>query len=198
MRARAGVDVDVLDAAEEARLAFVGATRTLEAPVEGEIAVADVGGGSSELAVGTLDAGVRWSGSFVIGSGQLADAHLHSDPPSAPELRAARAAVAQALARLELDDPPALALAVGGSATSLHRVAGEHLDAAALAEAIRTLAAAPSREVARRLELEPERVRLLPAGIVILEAIAQRLGVGLRIGRGGLREGVILEMLAAT
>ena len=50
-------------------------------------------------------------------------------------------------------------------------------------------------EVARRFELDPERVRLLPAGIMILEAISDRLGVPLQIGNGGLREGVILDML---
>jgi exopolyphosphatase/guanosine-5'-triphosphate,3'-diphosphate pyrophosphatase len=37
-------------------------------------------------------------------------------------------------------------------------------------------------------------VRLLPAGILILDAASQRLGHPLQIGRGGLREGVVLDM----
>jgi exopolyphosphatase / guanosine-5'-triphosphate,3'-diphosphate pyrophosphatase len=37
-------------------------------------------------------------------------------------------------------------------------------------------------------------VRLLPAGILVLDAAAQRLGRPLQIGRGGLREGVLLDM----
>jgi exopolyphosphatase/guanosine-5'-triphosphate,3'-diphosphate pyrophosphatase len=37
-------------------------------------------------------------------------------------------------------------------------------------------------------------VRLLPAGILILDAAARRLGQPLQIGRGGLREGLILDM----
>ena len=45
--------------------------------------------------------------------------------------------------------------------------------------------------------MEPERVRLLPAGLAVLWALSERLGTSLRIARGGLREGVILE-LAAT
>ena len=53
-------------------------------------------------------------------------------------------------------------------------------------------------ELERRFELEPERVRLLPAGILILEAASDRLRVPLQIGRGGLREGVVLEMIAAA
>jgi exopolyphosphatase/guanosine-5'-triphosphate,3'-diphosphate pyrophosphatase len=43
----AGVEVDVLSEEEEGRLAFIGATKTLGHPVEGEVAVVDVGGGSS-------------------------------------------------------------------------------------------------------------------------------------------------------
>ena len=56
-------------------LAFVGATRALTEPATGSIAVADVGGGSSELAVGTLDGGMTWSASLRLGSGTLADAY---------------------------------------------------------------------------------------------------------------------------
>ena len=42
-------------------------------------------------------------------------------------------------------------------------------------------------------ELDPERVRVLPAGIVVLQAVSDRLGP-LQIACGGLREGVILEL----
>ena len=47
--------------------------------------------------------------------------------------------------------------------------------------------------LAGRLDLDPERVRLLPAGILVLQALSERLGP-LRIASGGLREGVILEL----
>src|SRR5918994_101677 len=79
----AGVSVDVLGDEEEGRLAFVGATKTLGHPVEGEIAVVDVGGGSSEIVVGSLSQGLGSVQSFKIGSGSLAEDHLESDPPSA-------------------------------------------------------------------------------------------------------------------
>src|SRR5919204_5300758 len=65
VRSRCGVDVEVLTDGEEARLAFVGATRSLtelgDRAHPPTIAVVDVGGGSSELAVGTLDGGMTWS-----------------------------------------------------------------------------------------------------------------------------------------
>ena len=49
--------------------------------------------------------------------------------------------------------------------------------------------------MAERFELDAERVRLLPAGILVLEAISDLLGLPLRIARGGLREGVLLELV---
>ena len=55
----AGVEVEVLSEHEEGRLAFLGATKTLGHPVEGEVAVVDVGGGSSEVVVGSVSAGLR-------------------------------------------------------------------------------------------------------------------------------------------
>lgn len=196
VRERAGVDVEVLDGDEEARLAFVGATRTLGHPVEGDVAVVDVGGGSSELAIGTVAGGVHWSASFGIGSGYLADAYLRSDPPSIDELEAVRQHAGGAFEGVEVATP-SLAVAVGGSATSLRRLVGAELEHETLERGVRVLATTPAAEVARRFELDPERVRLLPAGILILEAISDRLGCPLQIGRGGVREGVILEMIGA-
>jgi exopolyphosphatase / guanosine-5'-triphosphate,3'-diphosphate pyrophosphatase len=196
VRERSGVEVEILDGDEEARLAFVGATKTLGHPVEGEVVVADVGGGSSELAVGTVAGGVRWSASFRVGSGFLADAYLHSDPPSVDELHAVRQHATGAFEGVELT-APALAVAVGGSATSLRRLVGARLEHETLERGVRVLATMPILEVARRFELDPERVRLLPAGILILEAISDRIGLPLQIGRGGLREGVILEMIGS-
>jgi exopolyphosphatase/pppGpp-phosphohydrolase len=52
-------------------------------------------------------------------------------------------------------------------------------------------------EVASDHELDVRRVRLLPAGIAILAAIARLLGVPLQVANGGLREGVILRLAEA-
>jgi exopolyphosphatase / guanosine-5'-triphosphate,3'-diphosphate pyrophosphatase len=193
IRERAGVAVDVLDSEEEARLAFLGATRTAETPVEGRVGVVDVGGGSSEIAIGTRDGGVEWWGSYRIGSGLLADAYLHSDPPAPFELQAVRAHAAGIFEGLELPGVDC-AIAVGGSAASLPRIVGAELEPAALDRAVRVLAAEPCAVIAERWGLDPERVRLLPAGILVLNAVSRSLGRPLWIGRGGLREGVVLEL----
>ena len=101
IREHGGVEVCVLDGEEEARLAFLGATRTLGRPLPGRVAVVDVGGGSTEIAVGTLAGGVEWWASFPFGSGFLADAYLGGDPPSPRELEAVRAYAAGALAGID-------------------------------------------------------------------------------------------------
>ena len=101
-------------------------------PLPGRVAVVDVGGGSTEIAVGTLDGGVEWAASFPFGSGFLADAYLGCDPPSASQMEDVRAHAARALAGID-PGPIDVAVAVGGSAASLRRLVGEALDADSLA-----------------------------------------------------------------
>jgi exopolyphosphatase/guanosine-5'-triphosphate,3'-diphosphate pyrophosphatase len=188
------VSLRILSEEEEARLSFVGATRTLSTPPQDSVAVVDVGGGSTEIAVGTVAEGVRWWASLPIGSGLLSDGYLHSDPPAADELERARLHAAGAFEGLE-PPPAAQAVAVGGSATSLRRLVGAELRHDALERSIQILATTPVAEVARRFDLDPERVHLLPGGILIFDELSQRLGRSLQIATGGLREGVILEAL---
>src|SRR5215210_2282985 len=69
----AGLPVRVLSDADEARLAFAGATSALAAPPAGTVGVVDVGGGSSELVTGTVEDGVAWYASLRIGSGALTE-----------------------------------------------------------------------------------------------------------------------------
>jgi exopolyphosphatase/pppGpp-phosphohydrolase len=72
-------------------------------------------------------------------------------------------------------------------------VAGPLLDEAAFARSLRALASEPASAVAKRFGLDVRRVRLLPAGLLILQGAAQLFGLPLAVARGGLREGVLLE-----
>jgi len=190
-----GAQVELLSELDEARLAFAGATRQLGPACEEPVAVVDVGGGSVQLVVGTCAGGVTWSASLPLGSGDLAAAHLHNDPPTPVELNALRAVVVRTLAAVA---PPRVerALAVGGSATSLRRLAGPRLDGDSLERALATLVGAPAATVAAATRIAPERVRLLPAGLTVVAAVVEQLGP-LEIARGGLREGVLCELAAA-
>jgi exopolyphosphatase/guanosine-5'-triphosphate,3'-diphosphate pyrophosphatase len=187
-----GLQVEVLSGEDEARLAFLGAAYDVSVGAGEELGVVDVGGGSSEVVVGRPPDQVLWWESLAVGSGEIADACLRSDPPSERELAAARVRVADALG--DVAPPPvARAVAVGGSATSLTRLVGPVLDAGAFGRSLTLLASVPVAEVAARFALDVERVRLLPAGLLILEAISGRLRAPLVVGRGGIREGVLLE-----
>jgi exopolyphosphatase/guanosine-5'-triphosphate,3'-diphosphate pyrophosphatase len=159
------------------------------------VVVADVGGGSTELACGAPGAAPAWWASLPIGSGALAETHLHDDPPTLEQVAAARAEAAAALAAAGC--PAAdVAWAVGGSATSLRRLCGAELTAAALDDALRRVTAHPAHLAALDLDLHVERVRLLPAGLVLLAEVARAAGCPLHVGGGGLREGVVLDLLA--
>jgi exopolyphosphatase / guanosine-5'-triphosphate,3'-diphosphate pyrophosphatase len=193
--AASGLDVEILPEEEEARLAFIGATRSLSTLPLGEVGVVDVGGGSSELVAGTLTGGVSWSVSLDVGSGLLADAYLRSDPPAPAELDAVRAHVAGAFASVRAPRPRT-AYAVGGSATSLYRLLGPQLSPEVLDSGLELLAGTPVADVAREFDLHAERVRLLPAGMLLLRAAATAFGIPLNIAPGGLREGVVFEELA--
>ncbi|HWE09464.1 MAG TPA: hypothetical protein VG325_08915 [Solirubrobacteraceae bacterium] len=187
-----GLEVRIVSAAEEARLAFLGAATMLDTPLDGELGVIDVGGGSSEIVVGHPPDRISWWASVPVGSGALVQRGLESDPPTAAELAAARADVERALAGHK-PPRPAVAVAVGGSATSLSRVAGPVLDAAALQRSLVVLTGEPAAAVARRFAIDPQRARLLPAGLLILAGAARLLQTTLTVGRGGIREGVLLE-----
>jgi exopolyphosphatase/guanosine-5'-triphosphate,3'-diphosphate pyrophosphatase len=195
IRATCGLEMKILTSAEEARLAFVGAVRTVEPLPDGPLGVVDVGGGSSELVVGRAPDQISWWASFTLGSGDLADMFLRSDPPTLTQLEDARDHVRSKLRGLE---PPRAAkvIAVGGSAASLRAVAGDVLDGAAFASSLAVLMSTGSTELARGLGLDAVRVRLLPAGLVILRAAAELFGTRLEVGRGGIREGVLLEAAA--
>ena len=192
--AAAGVPIEVLPEEEEGRLSFIGATKGLGHPAEGLIGVVDIGGGSTEVILGTVPGGVQSVRSWPVGSGNLADELLSSDPPSAAEIRRTRDRIDDIFEGVEIERP-AQAVAVGGSATSLRRIVGTVLEYETLERGIRVLCGDPAADVGRRFELDPTRVRILPTGVLLLEKLSDLLGQPLQIGKGGLREGVILDLL---
>jgi exopolyphosphatase / guanosine-5'-triphosphate,3'-diphosphate pyrophosphatase len=190
----AGVRVEVLSDEEEGRLSFIGATKTLGHPVEGRVGVVDVGGGSTEVILGTVPGGADEVRSWRVGSGVLANELISSDPPSAAEIRKVRDRIDDIFDGVEIEHPTQ-AVAVGGSATSLRRLVGAVLEYETLERGIRVLCGDPAADVARRFELDPERVRILTTGVLLLEKVSELLGQPLQIGKGGLREGVVLDLL---
>ncbi|MEO7351244.1 MAG: Ppx/GppA phosphatase family protein [Marmoricola sp.] len=125
IKERIGVDPEVIDGDEEARLSFAGATRSLP-PLPGPLLVVDIGGGSTELILGNPDGEILAAASLDIGSVRLNERHLASDPPSKKEIAAAVADIDQALDGCSVD--PAEAGAVIGVAGTVTTVAAAVLD----------------------------------------------------------------------
>jgi exopolyphosphatase/guanosine-5'-triphosphate,3'-diphosphate pyrophosphatase len=188
----AGLTARVLSRDEEARLAFEGALAWAEPA--GAVAVCDIGGGSTQLAVGTASGGPAWLRSVDVGSLRLSARIACADPPRKVEIDALRAEARDALAQLT-PPLPAEAIAVGGTARALKKLAGRMLGEDELKAALRLLRRVDAHTIASEYDVELWRARVLPAGAALLLEVHRLLGVPLVAGRGGLREGVALELL---
>jgi exopolyphosphatase/guanosine-5'-triphosphate,3'-diphosphate pyrophosphatase len=184
----AGAPVRVLSTDEEGRLAYGGAVATAPIELPDRIAVCDVGGASTEIAIGSPYGRPDWLESVDLGSVRLTT--------RVASIREAQAEAAAAFERVE-PLPVDAALAVGGSARAARRLVGSHLGADELAEALFLVANEPEREIVRRFGVDPSRARILSAGIVLLAEVQRRLGEPLHVCSGGIREGAVLEYAAA-
>ncbi len=190
----AGVHCRVLSAEQESRLAWIGATSAAD-QLPDTVAVCDVGGGSAQIAVGTVAGGPAWTRSVDLGSLRLTRRAFREDPPGADELAHARSIVRDAFAGLTPPRPRA-ALAVGGSARALRRVGVDTLGEDELSVALRKLTKRTSRKIAKDYGVDMARAKTMIAGTLILIELNHVLGVPLEVGRGGLREGASLGLLA--
>jgi exopolyphosphatase / guanosine-5'-triphosphate,3'-diphosphate pyrophosphatase len=187
VRRAADHPVRVLSTDEEGRLAYAGAVATADIELPERIAVCDVGGASTEIAVGAPGSSPDWVASVDLGSVRLA---TRTD-----DLASARREAADAFAELE---PPKveLALAVGGSARAARRLVGPWLGDAELTEALRLVETTSPRAISRRFGVDRSRARILPAGVAILAQVHELLGVPLHVCDGGIREGAVLATMA--
>ncbi|HEX6680915.1 MAG TPA: hypothetical protein VF063_09740 [Gaiellaceae bacterium] len=189
-----GLGVRALTAEEEAQLGYLGALASTE--VEGRpVAVCDVGGGSTQLAIGSGPE-PAWLLSVPLGSLRLTERCLHSDPPTRDELAAAGRQTDAAFDALT-PPLPAAALATGGTARALRRAGFPILDTATLERAVDELAELPVAARGRRAKAEPHRARTLPAGAIILGRVQALMQVPLQVAVGGIREGVCVSLLEA-
>ncbi len=124
VRSTIGQDPEVITGAEEAELSFAGAVGELDAAT-GPFMVVDIGGGSTELVIGTRKAGVNTitgSVSLDIGCVRITERILRSDPPTPAEREAAtrwaRHMLAGGLAQLPVESVRRL-VPVSGTATTV-------------------------------------------------------------------------------
>jgi exopolyphosphatase / guanosine-5'-triphosphate,3'-diphosphate pyrophosphatase len=181
-----GLDARVIAGDEEARLTFRGATSERARGDATPTLVIDVGGGSTELVVGSGDE-VSFHVSTQAGVVRHTERHLATDPPTRRDLRALAddvrdtyaQAVPGAVRRL-----PRAAIAVAGTATSLgaidldlehyapHLVHGHTVPLTTCREILGRLAALPEAERREVRGLHPDRAPTIVAGVVmVIEAL---------------------------
>ena len=100
-----GVRPELLSGEEEARLSFLGATSQLD-PADGPFLVVDIGGGSTEFAVGTTEPESVLS--LDIGCVRLTEKFIHRDPPAPEELSQVVSVVRDYLEDVAREMPAAL------------------------------------------------------------------------------------------
>ena len=157
------------------------------------VAVVDVGGGSTEIAVGTPLSGAAWVRSVDVGSLRLTRQLLAGDPPGRRAVERARTVVSGAFADIRPPAPDA-ALAVGGSARALAKIAGPELEPAALDEIVGLLARRPAARALRGFGIGATRAETVLGGALLLAEASRLLGRPLELAAGGLREGAALAL----
>lgn len=188
-----GERVRQLSAEEEGRLAYAGAVGSCRS-VPDSIAVIDLGGGSTQVMVGTEQA-PAWLRSLELGSLRLTERFVHTNPPRSSLLDAVASVVEEAFESLT-PPLPISALATGGTARALRRMVGRRLGEKNLSAVLAMLTAKAAEEVAAHYEVPLERARVLPAGTLVLREAHRLFGVKLEVARGGVREGALRGVLA--
>jgi len=188
-----GVRPELLGGEEEARLSFLGATSELD-PADGPFLVVDIGGGSTELAVGTpgsTSPGPEGVVSVDIGCVRITEKFLHSDPPAPEELSGALTVTRDYLDDVARDLPAAAEAAslvgLAGTVTTVaavelgidydrDRIHHFRLSREAVEDVFRTLATETRAQRAHNPGLEEGRADVIVGGIVVLVALMRYFG----------------------
>ncbi len=172
----------------------------------------DIGGGSTELLLADGDAIVA-TVSTGLGAVKLTERFVATDPPAQAELEGIRHAAVERLRRVaerELPDLASVATFVGtaGTVTNLaamdlalepydpSRVTGHQLTRDRIAHWLHQLASLPLASRRHVRGLEPARADVIVAGAVVCLTALDILGFSaLTVSDGGLREGILLDLL---
>jgi exopolyphosphatase/guanosine-5'-triphosphate,3'-diphosphate pyrophosphatase len=187
LRERFALSARILDGEEEARLTYVGATSE-RAPTEPTLVV-DIGGGSTELVVGT-GTEISFHASLQAGVVRHSERHIASDPPTAVELEALATDVRGLIeAAIGSGVEASAGIAVAGTPTSLAaiemalepydpaRVHGHVLPLPSIQRMLSQLASTPLAQRVKIPGLHPDRAPTVVAGVVILIETMRAFGL---------------------
>ncbi|MEA2446633.1 MAG: exopolyphosphatase / guanosine-5-triphosphate,3-diphosphate pyrophosphatase [Actinomycetota bacterium] len=204
-----GTDAELLSGEDEARATFLG---TLSDLAKGDpVVVVDIGGGSTELILGTTEPERLIS--LDIGCVRLFEKYLHSDPPTNEEFENLREEAVTELKRAAetLKVPPtARLIGVAGTVTQLatlkiglplydpdvtHHVVLSHGDVRALSRRLKSLTYAQRKRIKG---LEPGRADVIVAGAEILLCVMETLDLPeVLVSEKDILDGLVIQLLAA-
>ena len=217
VRARFGVEPEVITGDQEAALSFTGAT---QAVARGSVfqgsdghpapyLVVDIGGGSTEFVLGERE--VEAARSVDIGCVRLTERHFKQDPPTADQIAASRrdidAAIDLAAELVPIHQAKTL-VGVAGSVTTIAAIAlglaeydRERVHLSRIpAETVRRVGAdlltSTREQRAANPVIHPGRVDVIGAGALILAQIVDRLGVSeVVVSEHDILDGIALSLI---
>jgi exopolyphosphatase/guanosine-5'-triphosphate,3'-diphosphate pyrophosphatase len=212
VRTLLGVDARVLSGEREALLTFRGALSGLTKGLGDNVAVFDIGGGSTEVVVGRLDGAepnIDFAMSYDVGSVRLTERHVMHDPPTRDERDALTRAAHDAFVDVPELPSPAPPIGVAGTMTTLAavslglttydgaRVHGHLMPLAVLERVVEELAGVDLETRKRIPGMEPKRADVIVAGGAIALAVLDRWKASaVRISDRGVRWGLAEELLS--
>lgn len=197
-----GAVAEVITGQQEAELSFRGAVGELDG-ADGPFVVVDLGGGSTEVVLGDPERGVSAAYSADIGCVRLTERCLHSDPPTAEEVAAARGVARELLSEALQVVPVQHArtwVGVAGTMTTLSALAHGlteydpgviHLSRVGFGDlvAVCDRLLGMSREQRAALgPMHPGRVDVIGGGAIVVHELARTLSE-----RAGIDELVVSE-----
>lgn len=205
-----GIEPEVISGTDEAALSFTGAVGGLPG-VADPLLVADIGGGSTELVLGSPQTKlVTASFSMDVGCVRMTERHLHDDPPTRSQIAATvedlRAAVRRAAEQVPVSDAAAF-VGVAGTVTTIAVIAlglpaydpdaihGSVLTVAQVEEVTDLLLHMPRSERAAMPVMHPGRVDVIGGGALVLRTLMREIGAGsVIVSEHDILDGIALSL----
>jgi exopolyphosphatase/guanosine-5'-triphosphate,3'-diphosphate pyrophosphatase len=203
-RARTGIRVEIIDGAEEGRLAYLAVMSGLGTP-KGTLAVFDTGGGSSQFTFGR-EGQIEDRFSVNVGAVRYTE-QFRLDRAATPDvIDNALAAISADLSRIDGRKPVDTLVAMGGAITNIAAVKhgltqydpaviqGSHLEIGEIDRQIEMYRAQDAEARRSIAGLQPKRAEVILAGACIVRTIMDKLGkTALTVSDLGLRHGLFAE-----
>lgn len=206
VRQRTGLETRLLSGEEEAEYTFAGAMSLLP-DIKGDVAVLDIGGGSTELAVGSGEE-LSDRHSFDMGCVRFTERYLLDDPPGTGQITSCREAVEEMLKQRPFRLPEEVPLVgVAGTLTSLawmdagltgydrEVLDGYRLSLTRIRDWSEKLSAMSSDNILKAYpEVMKGRADVFLAGVLILQGVMDYYEIShCDVSTGGIRHGVLLD-----